>query len=158
MRFGSFSQSPNNIGEKKDEKIKKNISGVLIRVLMFVFIFVVLVTIGFYGYKKLSSKPSIEPDTYYAVFLTNGQVYFGKPESMTRDELVLIDVYYLQLSGDATAVATADPLSEPKFALVKLGKEIHGPVDTLYINRDNVLFYEQLRKDSQVVTSIRNFK
>jgi hypothetical protein len=38
--------------------------------------------------------------------------------------------------------------------LVKLGNELHGPTDELYINPNQVVFYEFLRDDSKVVESI----
>jgi hypothetical protein len=43
-----------------------------------------------------------------------------------------------------------------QFQLIKLGNELHGPTDKMYINRSQVLFYEQLRKDSQVVVNIES--
>jgi hypothetical protein len=42
--------------------------------------------------------------------------------------------------------------------LVKLGAELHGPTDEMRINRDHILFIEDLKDDSQVVQGIKRFK
>ncbi len=88
-------------------------------------------------------------DQYSAVFLLNGQVYFGKMVSNNEKEIVLKEVYYLQAS-------TASNAEEKKYDLIKLGTEVHGPTSEIFITRSNVLFYEILRSDSEVLKSIRN--
>ncbi len=88
-------------------------------------------------------------DQYSAVFLLNGQVYFGKMVSNNEKEIVLKEVYYLQAS-------TASKAEEKKYDLIKLGTEVHGPTSEIFITRSNVLFYEILRSDSEVLNSIRN--
>lgn len=120
----------------------------------FVWFLIILIICGlgflFAEKKGLLSKQN--PDLYYAVFLTNGQVYFGNLQSKTKSEIVLNNVYYLQLENEGSV---QDQLAESRFTLVKMGNEIHGPKDELFINRDNVLFYETLRDDSRVVESIK---
>ncbi len=93
---------------------------------------------------------------YEAVFLSNGQVYFGKIVKNNNLEIVLTNVFYIKI-GDTSAEAQTD-LNQPKFSLIKLGNELHGPTDELFINRSQVVFYENLRDDSKVVESIRNYK
>lgn len=89
---------------------------------------------------------------YSAVFLTNGQVYFGKMRSESKSEIVLENVYYLQANANGTTPSNQTLGSS--FQLVKLGNELHGPTDELFINRNQVVFYEYLRDDSKVVESI----
>ena len=43
-------------------------------------------------------------------------------------------------------------------SLVKLGDELHGPADKMEINRDQILFIEDLKPNSQVVMAIKNYK
>ncbi|MBU2575853.1 hypothetical protein KKF64_02080, partial [Patescibacteria group bacterium] len=45
-----------------------------------------------------------------------------------------------------------------ELSLVKLGNELHGPTDSMFINRDHVLFVEDLKDDSNVVQAIDNYK
>ncbi len=88
-------------------------------------------------------------DQYSAVFLLNGQVYFGQMVSNNEKEIILKDVYYLQAS-------TVSEGEAKKYDLIKLGTEVHGPTSEIFITRSNVLFYERLRSDSEVLKSIRN--
>jgi hypothetical protein len=103
--------------------------------------------------------------SYQAVFLTSGQVYFGKMERMTEQEMVIVNVYYLQAtdnpqqaSGTQTntnANVNSSAATTPQYSLIKLGGELHGPQDRMYISRNQVLFTEDLKDSSQVVTAIR---
>lgn len=95
--------------------------------------------------------------TYRAVFLTNGQVYFGKTYFGFTNPLVLHDIYYLQ-QQDTTNSTNQSSLGNGQIQLIKLGNEIHGPKDIMRINREQVLFVEDLRPDSQVVQLIHQFK
>lgn len=91
------------------------------------------------------------PDnSYSAVFLGNGQVYFGKMVKKNNSEIVLQNVYYFQ-TNEATTTKT-------KLELTKLGSEVYGPTDQIFINTSQVVFYEKLRDDSKLVESIKNYK
>ena len=94
-----------------------------------------------------------QSDVYQAVFLSNGQVYFGKIAHRGWRSLSVRDVYYLQVKTTPTSSAPTDDLS-----LIKLGNELHGPEDGLEINWDHVLFIESLRSDSRVVSAIENYR
>ncbi len=50
------------------------------------------------GGLKQNTIENIYKQDYQAVFLTNGQVYFGKIKSETADKVVMEDIYYLQVS------------------------------------------------------------
>lgn len=146
-------------GDAKKSKISPKFWPVAKKILMAVFGVAILSTIvwgGVYFWdKKSGSSINYDPSAseYYAVFLTSGQVYFGKLSKRGAEEIMLSDVYYLQASENANA---QEQLAQPRFSLVKLGQEIHGPTDRMFINYDQVLFYEQLKKDSKVVESIKN--
>lgn len=92
---------------------------------------------------------------YSAVFLTNGQVYFGKMIDNNKDEIILNNVYYLQANTGGVSDDGTTALGQTSFNLVKLGNELHGPTDELFVNKTQVMFYEYLRDDSKVVESIR---
>jgi hypothetical protein len=99
---------------------------------------------------------------YQAVFLTNGQVYFGKLSGINGKYATLTDIYYLQvttppgLQGSAQQTAAQQQQQQQaKLELVKLGKELHGPVDSMKINRDQILFFEDMTEDGQVMQAIR---
>ncbi|MEK7570530.1 MAG: hypothetical protein AAB515_03785 [Patescibacteria group bacterium] len=88
---------------------------------------------------------------YQAVFLTNDQVYYGHLRSWGHNEVLLTDVYYAQAASDT---ATKDT-TQPKFLLVKLSEQATGPQDKLFINREHILYVQDLRPDSQIVQVIQ---
>jgi hypothetical protein len=92
---------------------------------------------------------------YQAVFLSNGQVYFGKLYRERSQYPILREVYYLQVMQQLQP-GTENPTAN--INLVKLGAELHGPTDEMRINRDHILFIEDLKDDSQVVQGIKRFK
>lgn len=92
---------------------------------------------------------------YQAVFLTNDQVYFGKVRNETAQYVSLSDIYYLQVTQQLQPASGAPA---QRLDLIKLGNELHGPTDEMRINRDQVLFIEDLKDDSQVVQAIENFR
>ncbi len=111
---------------------------------------VLIVVLGVGAYVLFGLTPKSEG--YSAVFLTNGQVYFGNIVEQKRGTIVLGNIYYLQTN-------TADPkaeVTEANMSLIKLGNELHGPTDEMKINIDHVLFTETLRDDSKVVQAIQD--
>lgn len=95
------------------------------------------------------SIPGQKSEAWQAVFLVGGQAYFGHVARVTPNWLTLRDVHYLQTTPSVQPGATS-----PDIAIMKLGKELHGPEDEMRINRDHVLFIETLRSDSAVVRTI----
>ena len=92
----------------------------------------------------------VDNGKYQAVFLNNGQVYFGNIDSLNDKYVRMSNIYYLTQSGDT---------SSSNYSLVKLGcQQIHDPTDQMVINRDQVTFWENLQDNGKVVTSINQFK
>ncbi len=114
-----------------------------------------------YSSSKIASVSSKE---WQAVFLVNGQVYFGKVNAVSPKTVALVDIYYLQVvqkplqqtqqGGTPTA---ADQAASQELTLIKLGNELHGPTDAMTINRDQILLTEKLKKDSKVVQAINTY-
>ena len=123
------------------------------RVLMF-FVLVALIVVGaavFQQRDKVFGRPlsaEIDASSYQAVFLTGGQVYFGKL-SAVGDHYLLGDVFYL---------ASSDAGSSAAGQLIKRGQELHGPREPMVILNASILFIENLRDEGTVATAIRKFK
>ena len=99
----------------------------------------------------VSVSESIKEGEYHAVFLDNGQVYFGKLKTGSGDFVQLTNVFYLQAgTGKLDQVGS--------LALTKLGNEAHGPQDKMEINKAHVLFYVATKSDSKVVQAIQSYK
>ena len=88
----------------------------------------------------------VDRSTYQAVFLTGGQVFFGKADALGDGYLALSDVFYL-----------SSPSEQQASQLIKRGNELHGPTEPMIIPVSQVLFLENLRPNSDVVTAIGKF-
>ena len=107
-----------------------------------------------YGDKNNESS-FIDSSKYQAVFLNNGQVYFGKISSMNSQYVNIEKVFYLTQGSTTTSTSQASN----DYTLVKLGcQQIHYPTDRMVISRDQVTFWENLDKNGKVVKSIEEFK
>lgn len=99
----------------------------------------------------------VDKSKFQAVFLNNGQVYFGSITSLTDKYLTLNKVFYL--TQGTTTGANGQPTTSGDYTLIKLGcQQIHNPTDQMVINRDQVTFWENLNKDGKVAQSIEQFK
>ncbi len=112
-----------------------------------------LALVVFRGSDVVSKTP--DKKRFQAVFLTNGDIYFGKIKDINSSFISLDNVYYIRAGGGAS------PSPSPGGAnlqLVARGKEIHGPIGQMQISSQNVIFWENLKTDSKVVEGINNDK
>ena len=119
----------------------------------------------------------LNSDKYHAVFLSNGQVYFGLLSNYNTENPKLSDIYYLQLAQSTQAAPEGEQVTENTettegqvleqpgqttsdqgLTLIKLGEELHGPEDSMILNKEQVLFIEQLKDDGKVVKAIEDYK
>jgi hypothetical protein len=103
-----------------------------------------------------NNDPGIKEDQYQAVFLDNGQVYFGRLSNINSSYVNLTDIYYLQVQQDGLQEGENNATADPQISLAKLGNELHGPEDVMYISRSKILFWENMKNDSDVVEAIIN--
>ncbi len=134
--------SSSEIDMENNKKINKSI---------IVAICVVIVLLSAIAYMQYRNTIDIN-ESYSAVFLTNGQVYFGQLSNQSRNWIKLDDVYYFQLDNEV------DGLDKDDISLIKLGNELHGPRDFMDIQVSNILFIEELTQDSKVVQAIQNYQ
>jgi len=153
---------------EKPKSKKAGKGGVLAKIIL-ILIVVIIILGGLYFIDKYTKvnifgidNEKVTVTDWQAVFLTNGQVYFGKVAGYGKF-VVLKDIYYLQVvqkplqqtqTGEGIA---AQPQAQSELSLVKLGNELHGPQDEMKINADHVLFTEKLKSDSKVVDAISRY-
>jgi hypothetical protein len=145
------------------DKMKKMIGGEpqWLRVVFLVLLFsITILAIGIASLFYFGGKQEgefVNKDRVQAVFLTNGQVYFGKVKDVSSQYVDLQDIYYLNSQQQPATGAETDAQSTT-FSLVKLGCELHGPVDQMIINRDQVSFWENLKDDGKVADAIEQWR
>ena len=92
-----------------------------------------------------AAADQIDHGAYQAVFLTTGQAFYGKLTIPDADTYLLSDVYYIVPNDTAQR-------------LVKRGTEVFGPREPMVIEARQVLFFENIRDDSDVGLGIRALK
>jgi len=141
----------------EEEIIGKKNKGMGKIIITIVVVAVVVWGAYYFMFSGKSAGKVVDSSKYQAVFLTNGQVYFGKVSGEKKSYVAVTDVYYMVLKqplqnqkkeGEEQADQT-----KPEYTLVKLGKEMHGPT-SMSINKDQILFIENLSDDSKIVTTI----
>jgi hypothetical protein len=83
----------------------------------------------------------------YAVSTVNGQAFFGRLTRVTRNAVVLSDVYYLQSVVDQQSNERVNRLLE------RAKTDVHGPTQTS-IPLDKILLIETVGPDSEVARTI----
>jgi hypothetical protein len=129
-------------------------------------VLVLLVAIGvFWSWWLFGRAPAFNEDAninnneFQAIFLTNGQVYFGKLADLNHKYVTITDVYYLQVQQNTSLQgASSSTTPDSQVSLVKLGSELHGPEDKMYIANDQMLFWENLKSGSKVVQAINRYQ
>jgi hypothetical protein len=121
-------------------------------ILVLASIFVVI----FGGISGTDQSKYVKSDKYQAVFLTNGQVYFGNIKTIGKDYIQLDNIFYL--TQNTQTDKSGNVTSNGNYTLVKLGcQQIHDPFDQMIISRDQVSFWENLQDGGKVVKSIQQF-
>jgi len=107
----------------------------------------------------------IDSGKHQAVFLTNGQVYFGKLGSHDEEYVELTDIFYLQVvpvlqqkEGEEENNQQQEQQQQTELSLVKLGNELHGPLDRMMINKDQIMFIEDMKDSSKVTEAIKKYQ
>lgn len=110
---------------------------------------VVLALVGWFIFTNTKVEPTgIDTSRYQAVFLSNGQVYFGKLENYSDNSFKISKAYYPQTQ--TTEDDEEKTTSQSNIQLIRLGEEVHGPDNEMFILKDQIIYYENLKSDSKV--------
>lgn len=133
-------------------------SKIVVIILMLAAIVVLTTFIAGLFHQKVTVSDFVRSDQHQAVFLNNGQVYFGHITGTNGDTLILENIYYLQVDQQLQPEEEGAASEDPQVSLAKLGDEMHGPEDQMFINREQITFWENLREDGQVSQAISQFE
>jgi hypothetical protein len=141
--FGGFSSSKKTAsGGMKIASIALLFSVTLLAVALIAYL-----AFGKSTTKTASESTYVNTKSYQAVFLNGGQVYFGKVTTLNSEYIRLADIYYLRVNQQVQpgSSSTTQQTSGQDVSLAKLGCELHGPDDSMIINRSQVVFWENLK-------------
>ena len=143
--------TPKTVGVSVKHNKPLLILGILLSVSLLVLTVVTIIGIG----TRSSEKSYVDTDVYQAVFIDGSQLpYFGKITEMNSSYLTLENIFYLNVTTGQVQPGDSNAANQ-QVSLVKLGcSELHGPYDTMVINRDKVQFWENLKPKGKVSTAI----
>lgn len=102
--------------------------------------------------KPKSENNYVEKDNYQAIFLNGGQVYFGKIKDLNDKYVRMTDIFYLRVNqvvqpDQENSSSQQQQQTQNDITIVKLGCELHRPENEMLINRDQVVFWENLKEE-----------
>jgi len=103
----------------------------------------VVVVLAVWMVKGFSRKDESE---FSAVYLTSGDIYFGKLSWFPRPTLT--NVWYLQRGVSEN--------NQPQLGVLPLKSVFWGPVDEITLNPKNILFWTNIRPDSEMAKALAN--
>ena len=115
--------------------------------LLFIFSVLFLVGVGVWlGLRVSGTTRAQSVSPYSAVYLSTGDVYFGKLSWFPSPHLK--DVWFLQRSVDAN--------NQSQVNILPFTSAFWGPSDTVSLNPKQIIFWARLRSDSDVARLIAN--
>lgn len=122
------------------------------KVLPFLIVLILVIFLVGIGLLMITRNraPKVDSTKYQAVFLEGNTQFYGHLNGIDTQFPELTDVYYIE------SKPASDNASQ-ELTLVKFGmhpNEVIGPEDTVYLNRDKILYWENLKADSRVVKGI----
>jgi hypothetical protein len=130
-----------------------------VTVALIICIALLILSIALYvGIAKPSNSQSkyVDSGKMQAVFLNGGQVYFGKISTINSSYMRITDIYYLRVNQQVQPNGSTS--GNQDISLVKLGCELHGPQDSMVVNQQQVIFWENLKSDGQVAKAVADYR
>lgn len=119
-----------------------------------------LAVAGWFAWSNLrGSSLAIDSDKYQAVFLTNGNTFFGKLETAGDNQMKLSQVFYPESA--ATTDADDQQMENPDAnttRLIPFKEHMYGPEDEMMFDRSQLVFFMNLKSDGQVSKLIKEYQ
>ncbi len=115
-------------------------------IIITILLVAVFVAFGIWLGTYLSQPSQTGPSEYSAVYLSTGDIYYGKLNWFPWPRLT--NVWILQRNIGQN--------NQVQLGLGQFTNAFWGPMDEVYLNPKQIVFWARLRSDSQVVKAIQN--
>lgn len=122
--------------------MSKKIALIFIVVIIILLALVVWFLVQLLGSKETPALNS--PSSYSAVYLSTGDIYFGKLAWFPKPKMT--NAWFIQKS--------LDNQNQPQLNLLPFSSVSWGPTDEIFFNSKEIIFWTRLRTDSQIVQVI----
>jgi hypothetical protein len=149
-----FTSRPNTASGTKDSRSLKDMRIITVVMLLLAAVLLLSIAALFAFVQGKNESSYIDNKKLQAVFLDNGETYFGRIRSLNENYMRIDSVFYSLYGGQVQPDEHPD---QEGISVFKLGCERHNPTDQMVINRDRVRYWENLHDDSPVVTAIAKY-
>ena len=94
--------------------------------------------------------------SYQAVFLTSGQAYFGNITEINNEYIIMKNAFSIKVQ-QAQADEEGEEVSSSEIKLLSIEEEFYEPEGYMLIEKDSILFIEELKDSSQIIEIIENY-
>ncbi len=138
-----------------DSSDKKSNKGLLWTIVIILAVVALAVVGWLFWSNSKNAATGIDTSKYQAVFMSNGQIYFGKLSDFNDASLKITNIYYPQAqTTEETSTKTDVQSEQSNIQLFRVTDGVHGPEDQMIITKSQVLYYENLKSDSKVTQLI----
>lgn len=110
------------------------------KVFFLILFIIVLIALGVWLGMASKADPKAE-SPYAAVYLTTGDIYFGKFSRFPMPHIT--DAWHLDRGVDKNGT--------PQMGLSEVKNAFWAPSGDIYLNRNQIVFWTELRNDSQLI-------
>lgn len=122
-------------------------------------VIILVIYVIYLAFNHFTGAESGKTSGWKAIYLNNGQVYFGHVNKGLGSFVTISDVYYLPIQKQADLMPGREISDQgTQIVLTKLGSALPNPTNQLRINRNSVVMIEDLRNDSKIVDAIKKMK
>ena len=140
----------------RSSKPKRSFKWLIISVVIVVVVVLLAVGGWLLWSRSQNTDSAINQSEYQAVFLTNGQIYVGKLSPYNSTYLKLTGAFIASSSQPST-VSKDGSTDNGVIQLKKVTDTILGPHDAIFIERSQVMLYENLQPNGKTTKSIEQY-
>lgn len=128
-------------------------------------VIIVIILVGFFVLRSRGYFSGVVRDTgtelsnYSAIFVSGGGIYFGKITDDSNNFLSLEEVFsYGVVTANGTPATSGSSSADQRPTLFDASKVGIAPATKYHINKDQIILYYSLKKDSEVVKKIEEYR
>lgn len=153
--------APRSSGSRRSERDTsgKGSNKGLLWTITIILIIIALGVVGWFLWSQSKKAATgIDSSRYQAVFMSNGQIYFGKLTAFNDESFKITTVYYPQAQETGEEAESTTTNQQSSIQLFPITDGVHGPEDAMIIMKSQILYYENLSADSKVTQLIEQNK
>ena len=136
--------------------VQKNIRGASLINIILISVITLLVAASAFFYTSTMRRDAFDK-SFQVVVLDTGEVFVGKVIKERSSRLELVNIYYLPITAEDLFSQEFNAIHE-SISVIKIGNELHGPEDSMVISQEHIVYIQNLKENSKIVTAIEEYQ